>query len=477
MRITFIGHASLLIEANGLRMLSDPWWNGPCFGAQWWPYPLPYVEALKDQRIDYVYISHGHHDHLHPPTLKLFRSAKVLVAAGSELPVAIRDLGLDVIECAAGGEIELGNGVRCRIMETYADDTMLAVSAGGETCVNLNDSLHAAPETVQQKFFRLIRQLYGRPDYVFCGYGTASHFPNCYVIPGKDPAATAGMRQAYFNRAWATIMHEIRPRFGFPFAADVAFLDDDLFWCNEPVHNAQRPTEVFEKLFGRSTGTRVMDIAPGFAIDGGAVVREQIRQPLVAEDVRRVYSDAIKRVNKIADVEVRTVGELRDMLEKNIAKGTAYFADYERDYRCLVDIKGASAGIRVRKTGRKLRVEVTDGAGDHEESYDVIYRTRASYLRQSLASRYGHEVLFVGSGGIFEFPKASTVATGIHRELMAIVKPFEEGGPRRPVGRAGALGMAKRLVKRLLGMSRADLYDLETWTVLAGEAKDQARLG
>ncbi len=119
-------------------------------------------------------------------------------------------------------------------METYADDTLLALSAGRETCINLNDALHAAPEAVQQKFLRLIRQFYGTPDYVFCGYGTASHFPNCYVIPGKDPAATATKRQAYFNRAWAMIMHKLRPRFGFPFAADVAFLDADLFWCNEP---------------------------------------------------------------------------------------------------------------------------------------------------------------------------------------------------------------------------------------------------
>ena len=42
MRITFIGQASLLIEANRLNIVSDPWWNGPCFGAQWWPYPMPH---------------------------------------------------------------------------------------------------------------------------------------------------------------------------------------------------------------------------------------------------------------------------------------------------------------------------------------------------------------------------------------------------------------------------------------------------
>jgi len=43
------------------------------------------------------------------------------------------------------GETELGSRVRRRIMETYADDTLMAVSANGETCLNLNDSLHACP--------------------------------------------------------------------------------------------------------------------------------------------------------------------------------------------------------------------------------------------------------------------------------------------------------------------------------------------
>jgi len=89
MLITFIGHASLLIEANEVKILSDPWWNGPCFGAEWCPYALPYLQAVNEGRIDYVYVSHGHHDHFHPPTLKLFRGAKVLVAKGSELSCAI----------------------------------------------------------------------------------------------------------------------------------------------------------------------------------------------------------------------------------------------------------------------------------------------------------------------------------------------------------------------------------------------------
>src|SRR5262245_19839115 len=468
MRATFIGHACLLIEANGLTILSDPWWNGPCFGAQWWPYPLPHVEAVNNRRIDYVYVSHGHHDHFHPPTLKLFRGAKVLVARGSELVAAIRQFGFDVVECPPDSEKELGSGVRCRIMETYADDTLMMVSAGDETCLNINDSLHAAQAAVQQRFFEVIRQRYGHPTYVFCGYGTASHFPNCYVLPGKDAAATAAMRQAYFNRAWARIVREVEPRFGFPFAADVAFLDDELFWSNEPVHNAARPTEAFAKLAGATRPIRVVDIAPGFTVDGGQILRHEVRRRLEADELRRVYGDAIRRVNREGSIDAQTVRELVDTMEANAAKGTEYFAGYPGDYRCLIRIKGAATGIEVAKVGPRVTVTATEGAAPGPPPYHVIYRTRASYLRQSLVTPYGHEVLFVGSGGIFEFPSVTSVGSGVHREIMTMVKPWTGSGPRRASDKPGGLSSVKRAVKQLLGRARPDLYDLETWTVFQG---------
>jgi len=471
MKVTFIGHASLLIEANGVKVLSDPWWDGPCFGAQWWPYPLPYVQALEGQHVDYIYISHGHHDHFHPPTLKRFSGAKVLVGAGSELSGSIRDLGFEVIEAEGSAEIDLRNGVYGRIVATYADDTFLAISDGRESCINLNDAIHAAPETVQKRFCQLIRHLYGRPSYVFCGYGTASHFPNSYVIPGKNQRRTAAMRQAHFNRAWARVIHELQPRFGFPFAADVAFLESSLSWCNEPVHNAERPTEVFTKQFGRATGIRVIDIAPGFIIDGGEIVQGHTRERISSEEIQRVYRDAIVRVNRVAPVDSRTVCELRDLLERNIAKGAAYFAGYDGEYRCLLLINGAEAGIRVTKSGRNVVAELTDNATGTGNGYDVVYRTRASYLRQSLSTKYGHETLFVGSGGIFEISSRSKVRAGIHRELMAMLKPIEGDGPRRTKGRVGVIGAAKRALRRLLGISRDDLYDLEKWTVFDGSVE------
>jgi L-ascorbate metabolism protein UlaG (beta-lactamase superfamily) len=73
LRITWIGHSSLLIEIDGLRLLTDPVWGsrasfssfvGP---KRFFAPPL----ALKDlPPLDAIIISHDHYDHLDKPTIE-----------------------------------------------------------------------------------------------------------------------------------------------------------------------------------------------------------------------------------------------------------------------------------------------------------------------------------------------------------------------------------------------------------------------
>src|SRR5437763_3058088 len=116
MQITFIGHAAILIETRGIRILSDPWWQGPCFGAQWWTYPPPKTDPVREG-VDFIYISHGHHDHLHPGTLRtLNRDAACLVSRNIGIAQTLRDLSFRVSELDDDSSHELAPGVHCRII-------------------------------------------------------------------------------------------------------------------------------------------------------------------------------------------------------------------------------------------------------------------------------------------------------------------------------------------------------------------------
>jgi L-ascorbate metabolism protein UlaG (beta-lactamase superfamily) len=66
-RVTFLGHSTLLIEVDDLRILTDPVLRegmGPV--RRQVKAVLP--ELFAD--VDAVFISHGHHDHLDPPSLR-----------------------------------------------------------------------------------------------------------------------------------------------------------------------------------------------------------------------------------------------------------------------------------------------------------------------------------------------------------------------------------------------------------------------
>ena len=460
MKITVIGHASILIETRGLRILSDPWWNGPCFGAQWWLYPPAYTEPIA-AGVDYIYVSHGHHDHLHPGTLKtLDRKAICLVSRRIDIAESLRELGFQVIELDDDKALDLAPGVRCRVIETVASDTLFTLDDGERVCVNLNDALHSTSAEVQRRFVGLLRSLHPRIDYLFCGYGVASHFPNCYDIPGIDREATAARRQAHFNRRWADIVAALSPKFAFPFAADVALLESDLIWTNEPTHNSERPTDVYIAQHPQSS-TTVIDAAAGFSIEDDQIVRNALRRPLSLARLRDEYARNIERANTYGAVAPEVFDEVLRLVAANVDRCLSYLQEYRGDYRFLLQFRNFPDAIAIVKRGRSIEVSRTAAAAPGP--WNVTYVTRLHYVRWSFNSRFGHEILFVGSGGIFRYADPADARRNLHRELAVVLVPRDRSPASRYGDNSPLLYRLKRIVNRFLGRQPKDLYDLGTW--------------
>jgi len=80
LRATWLGHSTVLLEMDGLRILTDPVWGARASPSsligpkRFQPVPVP-VRALPP--LDLVLISHDHYDHLDYPTIRQLRSRDV----------------------------------------------------------------------------------------------------------------------------------------------------------------------------------------------------------------------------------------------------------------------------------------------------------------------------------------------------------------------------------------------------------------
>jgi L-ascorbate metabolism protein UlaG (beta-lactamase superfamily) len=105
-RVTYVGHATVLVEMDGVRLLTDPVLRrrvGPLrrHGA------TPEPRLAED--VDAVLISHLHHDHADVPSLRrLSRAVPVLASPGAGDFLSQLGFG-DVRELAPGAAAEIGD--------------------------------------------------------------------------------------------------------------------------------------------------------------------------------------------------------------------------------------------------------------------------------------------------------------------------------------------------------------------------------
>jgi L-ascorbate metabolism protein UlaG (beta-lactamase superfamily) len=123
-RLSYIGHASFLVQTAGLNFLLDPVWSERASPFRWiGPKRVndPGIAFADLPPIDAVLVSHGHYDHLDIATLSRLAGAhrpRVITPLGNDAIMRNRDPAIATEAHDWGDRVDLGAGVSVTLVPT-----------------------------------------------------------------------------------------------------------------------------------------------------------------------------------------------------------------------------------------------------------------------------------------------------------------------------------------------------------------------
>lgn len=305
-----IGNACLICHDGGPVLATDPWIKGSAYFGSWTTsHEIPAEQLAHVKACKYLWISHGHPDHLSPESLAELKDKEILlpdhfgVHRGGRIARELREQGYHVRVLKDGTWTQLSPRLRVLCIGDYCQDATLLVELGGRLLVDSND----ASDNGAGAFVRELVSHYAE-SYLLAltGYGDADmiHF---YDEQGRRIPPPALKREPFLDG-----LEGILEAFGIksyvPFSSQHRYQRTDSAWANA----CATPPEVYNTTF-RSSKKQLLPIF--------------CRYDFVREDVRSINPPA--RPNLLVPPEQFGDNWSDELEPADVEKLRAYFARFE----------------------------------------------------------------------------------------------------------------------------------------------------
>ena len=140
-----LGNATVLAFEDGSPVLAtDPWLIGTCYFGSWaLDHPLSSAQIANVQNAKYIWISHGHPDHLHEESLALLPRQKTILLPDHydhDIKGFLLERGFDVKILPYRTWHPISPNIRVLCIDNLNQDAILVIEAGESLILDLNDS-------------------------------------------------------------------------------------------------------------------------------------------------------------------------------------------------------------------------------------------------------------------------------------------------------------------------------------------------
>ncbi len=257
MKVRYISSACVILEHEDIKVLCDPWLTDGVYYGSWYHYPPLEFRPEDFDDVDYIYISHIHHDHMDVDSLKrISKNIPVLIHdfADKFLLRIIKEIGFhEVIEIPHQESYKLGNDFEVEILaadncdpvvcgkyfgckllgednsRTKQVDSLAVFSSSNYVVVNTND----CPYDLTRYSCDYIAKNYSHIDLLLVGYTGAGPYPQCYENYSPiEKAQLADLKKNQFLNKTIGYLKHLQPKYFMPFAGQytlggsLAYLND-----------------------------------------------------------------------------------------------------------------------------------------------------------------------------------------------------------------------------------------------------------
>jgi hypothetical protein len=273
-----IGNATLIAYDREPVLVTDPWFEGDAYFGSWTlSHDIPDEQREAIERAKFVWISHGHPDHLSMRSLQRLSAATLLLPdhVGGRIAAALRADGFTVSVLPDRQWVPLSDRIRVCSIADYNQDAILLVDVGGRLVLDINDAF-------ERGWRRFVRDTTRRYDVSFLlrlsGFGDADMI-NLFDEDGRRIPPRAARREPP-GRALADRARQLGARYVVPFSSMHRYQRADSVWANEYVTDLDDHALGFE--------SRTSELLPAFlrydCLTDTATPIEPPRRPIVAHD-------------------------------------------------------------------------------------------------------------------------------------------------------------------------------------------------
>lgn len=225
-----IGNATLIAYDGEPILVTDPWVSGSAYFGSWtFSHRIPREQLDAISRCPYIWVSHGHPDHLNLESISDLPGKKFLLAnhVGGRIFQDLTAMGLNVTVLPEREWVQLSAHIKVLTLSDYNQDLVLLVDVGGQLLINVND----ANDRGWGNFVRQIASQYKTSYLLKLSDRGDADMINIFDEDGnRQPLASAGAKVGRPLARWAKVFGARRV---IPFSSFHRYQREDSAWANE----------------------------------------------------------------------------------------------------------------------------------------------------------------------------------------------------------------------------------------------------